>query len=134
MPAALVLDSQSLALGHAGGDARRPGRLCDSGRHELRCPRDHGRDRDVINLSPAAGRDQPPRICVKALAGIMLPLRWYMTHIEPKNMSETMSTPKARASALLVLSGEVVRCRKKTRCTPTCARPKTMRAMTIPGP
>ncbi len=38
-----------------------------------------------------------------------------MIHIEPATTTNTMSTPKASASTLLVLSGPVVMCRKNTR-------------------
>ncbi len=38
-----------------------------------------------------------------------------MIHIEPATTTNTMSTPKASASTLLVLSGPVVTCRKNTR-------------------
>ncbi len=37
-----------------------------------------------------------------------------MIHSEPPMIMATISTPKASASTLLVLSGAVVRCRKKT--------------------
>ena len=48
---------------------------------------------------------------------------WFMLmiHSEPPTTSITISTPKASASTLLMLSGPVVMCRKNTRCTPICA-------------
>ena len=57
-----------------------------------------------------------------------------MIHKDPPTTSVTISTPNARASALLVLSGAEVRWRKKTRCTPICAIASATSAMTMPGP
>ena len=45
----------------------------------------------------------------------MLPLRSVMIQSEPTTTRNTMSTPNASARTLLVLSGAVVMCRKKTR-------------------
>ena len=44
-----------------------------------------------------------------------------------------MSTPKASARTLLVLSGPVVTCRKNTRCTPICAMASTASAIGMLG-
>ena len=48
----------------------------------------------------------------------MLPLRLAMIQTEPVMTRKTISTPKASARILLVLSGPLPRCRKKTRWTP----------------
>src|SRR6516225_10183610 len=48
-----------------------------------------------------------------AVIGIMLLLRLAMIQTEPVMTRNTISTPKARARILLVLSGPVPRCRKK---------------------
>ena len=47
--------------------------------------------------------------------GIMLAFRFVMIQSDPPITRITMSIPKANASTLLVLSGPVVMCRKKTR-------------------
>ena len=47
--------------------------------------------------------------------GIMSSFKSAMIHSEPATTRITMSTPNASASTLLVLSGPVVMCRKKTR-------------------
>src|SRR5262245_28032070 len=47
--------------------------------------------------------------------GIMLLLRLAMIQTEPVMTRKTISTPKARARILLVLSDPLPRCRKKTR-------------------
>ena len=52
----------------------------------------------------------------------------------PPITSTTMSTPKASAMALLVLSGPVVRWRKNTRCTPIWAMASTISAAGTTGP
>ncbi|SUJ26223.1 Uncharacterised protein [Sphingomonas paucimobilis] len=41
-----------------------------------------------------------------------------MIQIDPSSTSVTINTPNSSASTLLLLSGPVVMCRKKTRCTP----------------
>src|SRR5438309_1100954 len=73
-------------------------------------------------------------ICIICCIGIRLSFRWAMIHNDPAITSATISTPKASASTLLVLSGAVVICRKKTRCTPICAMASTTSATGIPGP
>ena len=47
--------------------------------------------------------------------GIMLALRLAMIQHEPAMTRNTISTPKARARILFVLSGPLPMCRKKTR-------------------
>ena len=47
--------------------------------------------------------------------GIMLSFRFVMIQSEPTTTKNTMRMPNASASTLLVLSGPVVMCRKKTR-------------------
>ena len=56
-----------------------------------------------------------------------------MIHSEPPTTRKTISTPKASASTLLVLSGPVVMWRKKTRCTPICAIASTTSATGMLG-
>ena len=56
-----------------------------------------------------------------------------MIHSEPAISSNTISTPKASARTLLVLSGPVVMWRKKTRCTPICAIASTTSAIGMLG-
>ena len=57
-----------------------------------------------------------------------------MIQSEPAITSATIRTPNASASTLLVLSGAVLMCRKKTRCTPICAIASTISATGMPGP
>ena len=49
-----------------------------------------------------------------------------MIQIEPVMTRKTISTPKARARILFVLSEPLPRCRKKTRWTPICAKASTI--------
>ena len=65
--------------------------------------------------------------------GIMLALRLAMIQIEPVMTRKTISRPKARARILFVLSDPLPRCRKKTRCTPICAKPSTTSPTGMPG-
>src|SRR6266516_1086809 len=65
--------------------------------------------------------------------GIMLALRLAMIHTEPVMTRKTISTPKARARILFVLSGPLPRCRKKTRWTPICAKASTISPTGMPG-
>ena len=46
---------------------------------------------------------------------------------------KTISTPKARARILFVLSGPLPRCKKKTRWTPICAKARTTSPTGMPG-
>src|ERR1700722_1047578 len=71
---------------------------------------------------------------IRSPDGIMFVFRLAMIHTEPAITSKTMSTPNASASTLLVLSGPVVMCRKKTRCTPIWAMARTARPRATPGP
>src|SRR5215831_4491395 len=57
--------------------------------------------------------------------GIRLLLRLAMIQTEPVMTRKTISTPKATARMLFVLSGPLPRCRKKTRWTPICAKAST---------
>ena len=50
-----------------------------------------------------------------------------MIQIEPAMTRKTISTPKARARMLFVLSGPLPICRKKTRWTPICAKASTIK-------
>ena len=52
---------------------------------------------------------------ISSVGGIMLSFRFVMIQSDPATTRVTMSTPNASASTLLVLSGPVVMCRKKTR-------------------
>ena len=63
----------------------------------------------------------------------MLAFMWLMMNSEPATTRNTMSTPKASAITLLVLSGPVVMWRKNTRCTPICAMAKTISATGTAG-
>src|SRR5665213_951989 len=65
-----------------------------------------------------AGRVGAQR-CISIIRGIsiMLWFRFAMIHSEPAISRKTMSTPKASASTLLVLSGPVVMWRKNTMYT-----------------
>jgi hypothetical protein len=56
-----------------------------------------------------------------------------MLQTEPLMTRKTVSTPKARARILFVLSGPLPRCRKKTRWTPICAMASTTNPTGIPG-
>ena len=56
-----------------------------------------------------------------------------MIHNEPPITTKTIKSPKASANTLLVLSGPVVMCRKKTRCPPICAIASTMMATGMRG-
>src|SRR6476661_10500821 len=56
-----------------------------------------------------------------------------MIHMEPATTTKTMSTPNANARTLLVLSGPVVMCRKKTRWIPIWAMASTARPREMPG-
>src|SRR5260370_33702832 len=67
-------------------------------------------------------------------AGIMLSFRSAMIKSDPTTTRATISTPKASAITLLVLSGPVVTCRKNTRWTPICAIARTVRPREIPPP
>jgi hypothetical protein len=67
--------------------------------------------------APDAGISAQCCICKFISSGgdIMLPLRSVMIQTDPTTIRNTMSTPNASARTLLVLSGAVVMCRKKTR-------------------
>src|SRR5260370_1809746 len=65
--------------------------------------------------------------------GIILLLRLAMIQTEPVMTRKAISTPKASARILLVLSGPLPKCRKKTRWTPICARASTINPTGIPG-
>src|SRR5262249_60181817 len=67
------------------------------------------------------------------LIGIMWLLRLAMIQTEPVMTRNTISTPKARARILFVLSGPLPRCRKKTRWTPICAKASTIKPTGMPG-
>jgi hypothetical protein len=56
-----------------------------------------------------------------------------MIQIEPVMTRKTISTPKARARILFVLSDPLPRCRKKTRWTPICAKASTTSPTGMPG-
>jgi hypothetical protein len=51
---------------------------------------------------------------ISSAGGVMPSFRFVMIHNDPAATMITMSTPNASASTLLVLSGPVVMCRKKT--------------------
>jgi vacuolar iron transporter family protein len=72
--------------------------------------------------------------CCISPAGITRSLRLAMIHSEPPITRMTISTPKASASALLVLSGSLVMWRKKTRCTPIWATASIASMIGMPGP
>jgi hypothetical protein len=57
-----------------------------------------------------------------------------MMIIDPKMTSPTTKTPKARDRMLLVESGAVLMCKKKTKCTPICAIARTARSTGMLGP
>src|SRR5262249_40898595 len=58
-----------------------------------------------------------------------------MIQIEPPITRKTISTPKARAKMLFVLSGPLPKCRKNTRWTPICAKASTINPTGMPrGP
>src|SRR5205807_10543592 len=80
------------------------------------------------------GSGQRP-VCtgIGIMSGIMLALRLAMIQIEPVMTRKTISTPKARARILFVLSGPLPRCRKKTRWTPICAKARTTSPTGMPG-
>src|SRR5215467_8399391 len=81
-------------------------------------------------------RDFPQRCMRRSISsrpGISMLLRSVMIHSEPATTRNTMSTPNASASTLLVLSGPVVMWRKKTRCTPIWAMASTARPSGMPG-
>src|ERR1700752_832451 len=65
--------------------------------------------------------------------GIVLLLRLAMIQTEPVMTRKTISTPKARARILFVLSGPLPRCKKKTRWTPICAKASTINPTGMPG-
>src|SRR4029077_15395713 len=65
--------------------------------------------------------------------GIILLLRLAMIQTEPVITRKTISTPKARARILFVLSGPLPRCRKNTRWTPICAKASTINPTGMPG-
>ena len=76
-------------------------------------------------------RADPPQgidICI-----IMLWFIVVMIDSVPTISNVTISRPKASASTLLVLSGPVVMCRKKTRWTPICAIASTDSAIGMLG-
>ena len=59
-------------------------------------------------------RGYPIGICI----GPIFWFRLYMIQSDPTIRRKTIKTPKASARTLFTLSGPVVMCRKKTRCTP----------------
>src|SRR5258708_33227988 len=63
----------------------------------------------------------------------MLWLRFAMIQSDPPITRNTIRTPNASASTLLVLLGPVVMCRKNTRCTPICAIASTTSATGMLG-
>src|SRR5215831_886778 len=70
---------------------------------------------------------------ISSRPGIRVLLRSVMIYSEPATTRNTISTPNASASTLLVLSGPVVMWRKKTRCTPIWAMASTARPSGMPG-
>jgi hypothetical protein len=84
---------------------------------------------DIFALSPGSGlnseRSSPPtsisqaiQCCIRFIDSadiIMLVFRSVMIQSDPTTTRNTMSTPNASARTLLVLSGAVVMCRKKTK-------------------
>ena len=71
-------------------------------------------DKQLPGASAAKmARDSVPAQCSEI--GIMLALRLAMIQSEPVMTRRTISSPKARARILFVLSGPLPRCRKKTR-------------------
>src|SRR5262245_57805756 len=74
---------------------------------------------EVANLLNAewASSSRQCRTCKSIMSDgcIMLSFRLLMIHSEPATTRNTMRMPNASASTLLVLSGPVVMCRKKTR-------------------
>src|SRR6516225_7035167 len=63
----------------------------------------------------------------------MLLLRLAMIQMEPVMTRKTISTPKASARILFVLSEPLPRCRKKTRWIPICAMASTIKPTGMPG-
>jgi hypothetical protein len=63
----------------------------------------------------------------------MLLLRLATIQTEPAMTRKTISTPKARARILFVLSAPLPRCKKKTRWIPICAKASTIKPTGMPG-
>src|SRR5271165_4142714 len=80
---------------------------------------------------PRLAHDGFPTYCTDI--GIMLLLRLAMIQTEPVMTRKTISTPKASARILFVLSDPLPRCRKKTRWIPICAKASTTNPTGIPG-
>src|SRR5205814_1530973 len=75
----------------------------------------------------------PAQCNICAGMAIMLACRLAMIQHDPPITRKTMNTPKASARMLFVLSGPLPRCRKKTRCTPICAKASTTSPTGMPG-
>src|SRR6185369_3628483 len=81
----------------------------------------------------------PLQCCILMLIGapdgiIMFAFISATIHIVPATTTNTMRTPKASASTLLVLSGPLVMCRKNTRWMPIWAIASTTSPVATPGP
>ena len=83
-------------------------------------------------MTPVALEDAATPGAIDVIGG-MFRLMWYMIHSVPPITSATISVPKASARELFTLSGAVVRCRKKARCTPICATASTLSATGMLG-
>jgi hypothetical protein len=92
--------------------------LCPPARYQQR---NRGRLQRISGWSFPGSWEPLPRWLIMAFPlqwpgiGIILALRLAMIQSEPAMTRKTISTPKARARILFVLSGPLPRCRKKTR-------------------
>src|SRR5262249_11361154 len=89
--------------------------------------------RRMLPLDPIPSRQRCICKFIISACGIMFAFRLAMITSDPARTRNTMSTPKASASTLLVLSGPVVMWRKNTRCTPIWAMARTASPAGTPG-